>query len=426
MIWGRARVDKISESANSIDVNVEVTPLLLRQTLAPDSQGHAEIIFSLPPTSAETVRIDLRNNEGPRFDVPADRAIPFDDVLTFAFDKLPAPNFNLVLIPDSPDIQNAAVIDLLRELKSRGYGRVQWFYPGAQGLKNFYPLFPTDDLPERFCADRLLTEDEALKLENHEFILLPTATPAGCGPGDSLRLLRFEKPAETTFVIGIADVLRAQKDSTLIKRRWFDVRETGWIAWVGSTDRLSIEAPTTPDIHTHMLRTPQSPLQPPADANALYTVRIPQTSADWRGVLEKIRTLRHGRSGPVRVEAPAPKPQLFPIAGVIEIRPEQITDLRLAGAIFLRPADLPLSGTLSIVRTKNLRGALLREKLSQLRDPRPDRDAIVILSDGVNDLEAPNLVREIVQLGYRRVYWDRGQSLTAPRKFRFDPASSTQ
>lgn len=418
IVWGRARLTLQNESSSEIHVRVEVTPLLLERTLAPDGLGLAEVLLQLPVNAVPHVRIDLRTGEGPRFEVPDARPIPFEDVSRFAFEKLPLPGPPLVLIMDSPDLRNAGIFDLLRELRLRGYMNLYWYYPGAQGLKNFYALFPAESPPTSTCGDRVLDADEAAFFEREEMRLLPRALPTTCAPGDTLRLIRFEKPAETAFVIGLARILRVDGAQTLVQRLWFDPRETGWIAWIGLTNRLDVETQPAPADSVKIRR--------PEEAAKVQSasVEIPAATALWRGALETLREKRQTRPA-LRVFTPTPPLSFDSLPGVIDISPERHTDLRITGAIIFRPASLPWRQGSSIVRTPQLRGVALREKLALIREPRPESDALVILSEGIHDTDAPKLARELLALGYRRIYWDRGASLPAPRKIRFDPVPPT-
>lgn len=416
IVWGRARVRTIEEGPAGVKVAAEVTPLLLERTLAPDCANLCEIRTGALP-AADLPRLDLRPaGEGPRPELPGARALPLEEVASFPFEKLPAPGVPLVLITESPDVQYAPVLELMRELKQRGHARLIWFYPGAQGLKNFYVLFPEDEPPANFCGDWILTAPEAAALAAAELVPLARAAPAGCAPGDAVRLVRFEKPADTAFVVGIAEVLHAEAGLTLLRRRWFDERETGWIAFIGAGDRLLIESPTgEPDFAP---RTVTATIPWPQDPAREFRVLLPSAGAEWRGVLESLRAGRRRRTGAVHVHAPAPRPFTKPLPGVVDIGPEWLPGLQAAGAFALRPASVTWSAGPSVPRAKNLAGPLLREKLAALR---PAQDAVVLLGEGLNDREALQLARELLGLGYRRLYWDRGFSLPAPRKFRFDP-----
>lgn len=434
VIWGRAHVIDLQKDPDGFTAMIDLTPAHNDRELRPECESPCEVMWRRLPVGVPGVAlIDLREPSAkPRGEVPGAVNIPWTGSLSdFDFQKLPMKPKSIVLFGESPDVQRPPLVELVRELRRRDVSKIYWFYPGYRGVQNLARLFPPAEDSSDFCGDLVLREaDHQRLLEPGEVTTLDHPSLANCEAGEVLRLIRYERPADTAFVVGVARILFQTLSSLRIEVEAYDPRETGWIAAIHASAPLRIETPAQIPSHgIRRLRPGELRRHPESDDMNLAmgretTFLLSSTGLEWRGDLEILDRRRIRGTVPISILAPRPRfPKPHP-EGVITVTPAWHEWLMKNRAIAIRPAPIPWTGT-AIERPRNLNDRWF-ETWIRRRALLPMNSAIVVLGDGVGDQGDIQIVRELLLAGYSRVYWDPGTSRPPAWKIRFDPFETSR
>lgn len=135
IVWGKATVNQLSPLQGQWMLDVTIEPLITESLLAPDCLGTCNAVLdTLPSAANETVLFDLRRRASTPFLIPGAAKIGLPTPQSFPWARYPRKDINYVFIPENPKISEAAIFDLFREMKKRGYQKIFWYYPGLSGL----------------------------------------------------------------------------------------------------------------------------------------------------------------------------------------------------------------------------------------------------------------------------------------------------